>query len=58
MEEAKEWLCIFKSRRSLFQRLEEGIRSAHPYEVPEIVSLSIESGSRDYLNWLRDETME
>jgi periplasmic divalent cation tolerance protein len=58
IEEAKEWLFIFKSRRSLFQRLEEGIRSAHPYEVPEIVSLSIESGSRDYLNWLRDKTME
>ena len=58
VEEAKEWLCIFKSRRDLFQKLEEGIRSGHPYEVPEIVSLPIESGSRDYLNWLRDETIE
>ena len=57
VEEAKEWLCIFKSRRSLFQRLEESIRSLHPYEVPEIVSLPIESGSRDYLKWLGDETM-
>lgn len=58
VEEAKEWLCIFKSRRGLFQKLEKGIRSGHPYEVPEIVSLPIESGSRDYLNWLRDETPE
>ena len=58
VEEANEWLCIFKSRQNLFQRLEAGIRSVHPYEVPEIISLPIESGSRDYLNWLRDETME
>jgi periplasmic divalent cation tolerance protein len=57
VEEAREWLCIFKSRRNLFQRLEESIRSVHPYEVPEIVSLPIESGSMDYLKWLGDETM-
>jgi periplasmic divalent cation tolerance protein len=56
VEEAKEWLCIFKSRRSLFESLEQGIKSVHPYEVPEIVALPIESGSRDYLEWMRSET--
>ncbi len=56
IEEAKEWLCILKSRRSLFQRLVQGIKSVHPYEVPEIVALPIESGSRDYLEWIRSET--
>jgi len=58
VEEAKEWICILKSRRSLFQKLEEAIRSFHPYEVPEIVSLTIDSGSRDYLNWIHEETIE
>jgi len=58
IEETKEWLCILKSRQSLFQKLEEAIRSVHPYEVPEIVSFPIESGSRDYLDWIRDETIE
>jgi periplasmic divalent cation tolerance protein len=58
IEEAKEWLCIIKSRRSLFEILEKTIRSAHPYEVPEIIALPIESGSMDYLNWLRDETIK
>jgi periplasmic divalent cation tolerance protein len=56
VEEAKEWLCILKSRKSLFQGLEQGIRGVHPYEVPEIVALPIESGSREYLSWLEEET--
>lgn len=58
VEEAREWFCIFKTRRTLFQRLQDGIRTVHPYEVPEIVALPIESGSPEYLNWLREETAE
>lgn len=58
VEEAQEWLCILKSRRSLFERLEEEIRKLHPYEVPEIVANPVETGSRDYLDWIGKETRE
>jgi periplasmic divalent cation tolerance protein len=56
VEEAKEWLCILKTRQDLFRELEQGIKGVHPYEVPEIVALPIESASGDYLSWLREVT--
>lgn len=56
LEEAAEWLCVFKTREALFAELEKEIRRIHPYEVPEIVATSIADGSRDYLKWIQDET--
>ena len=57
IETSDEWLCIMKSRKDLFEKLEKGIREMHPYDVPEIVALPIVSGSRDYLEWLGQETL-
>jgi periplasmic divalent cation tolerance protein len=57
MEEAAEWLCVFKTRGALFEQLEKEIRRIHPYEVPEIVALPIADGSRDYLEWIRKEVL-
>ncbi len=55
IETAEEWLCLIKSRASLFDLLESAIREIHPYETPEIVALPIVSGSKDYLMWLGTE---
>ena len=55
VETAQEWQCQIKTRRELFGALAEAIRTAHPYEVPEIVAVPFTAGSRDYLGWLRDE---
>jgi len=56
IETSDEWLCIMKTQKDLFEKLEEGIRELHSYDVPEIVALPIVSGSRDYLRWLGEET--
>jgi periplasmic divalent cation tolerance protein len=56
IEKAEEWLCIMKSRRDLFNELEETIKGIHPYEVPEIVAAPIILGSLSYLEWLGQET--
>jgi periplasmic divalent cation tolerance protein len=56
IETSEEWLCIMKSRKDLFEKLEKAIREMHPYAVPEIVALPITSGNRDYLKWLDKET--
>jgi periplasmic divalent cation tolerance protein len=56
LEEAREWLCVFKTREPLFEALEREIRRDHPYEVPEIVAIPVADGSRDYLEWVRSET--
>ena len=52
IEEEEEWLCILKSREDCYEKLEERIRSIHPYEEPEILALSIIKGSRGYLAWM------
>ncbi len=57
IEEAEEWLCIIKSRRDLFDKLEEAILGVHPYDVPEIVAVPIVSGSQKYLQWLNNEVI-
>ena len=55
MEQAEEWQCLIKSREDLFAKVEEAIKSVHPYETPEIIASTISVGSEDYLKWLRDE---
>ena len=55
IERTEEWLCIIKSRRDLYNELENAVKSIHPYEEPEIVALPIVSGSQSYLKWLDQE---
>jgi periplasmic divalent cation tolerance protein len=55
IETAEEWLCVIKSRRDLYERLEEAIREVHPYDVPEILAVPVIAGSKDYLRWLDSE---
>jgi periplasmic divalent cation tolerance protein len=54
-ETSEEWLCQIKTRRDLFDTLEEAIRRIHPYEVPEILALPVVAGSQKYLAWLEGE---
>jgi len=55
LEKSEEWLCLIKSKKNLFEKLEGKIKEAHPYKVPEIIALPIISGSKDYLEWLQNE---
>jgi periplasmic divalent cation tolerance protein len=54
-ESSEEWLCLIKTRRTLYEELEQTIKQLHKYEVPEIIALPIVAGSYDYLEWLRKE---
>lgn len=55
VEMAEEYLCLVKSSREAYPALEAAIQELHPYEVPEIIALPIEAGSRAYLSWLQAE---
>ncbi|MEO0085251.1 MAG: divalent-cation tolerance protein CutA [candidate division WOR-3 bacterium] len=52
IETAAEWLCLIKTTRRRYPRLETRIRQLHPYTTPQIVALPLARGSRDYLDWL------
>lgn len=51
-----EHVLFIKTRAALYDRIETRIKALHPYEVPEIVALALEKGSRDYWDWLDEET--
>jgi periplasmic divalent cation tolerance protein len=38
------------------ERAVDYIRSHHPYEMPAVLVLPVESGNADYLSWLRAGT--
>ncbi|MFN2434477.1 MAG: divalent-cation tolerance protein CutA [Nitrososphaeraceae archaeon] len=45
-----EYLCFFKTVSSA--KLKKELKKIHPYEVPEIVEVKIDSIDKDYLGWL------
>ncbi|HJX62790.1 MAG TPA: divalent-cation tolerance protein CutA [Polyangia bacterium] len=51
-----EVLCLMKTRLDLFPALRERIAALHPYQVPEIIALSLAAGSAPYLDWIRQCT--
>ena len=55
VEQADEWMCLVKTRRSLLPQVEAEIGRWHSYECPELIAVSIEAGSVAYLNWLGEQ---
>jgi periplasmic divalent cation tolerance protein len=41
-----------KSRKDLFEKLSETVKTLHSYEVPEILALPVVEGSKAYMDWL------
>jgi len=52
VENAQEWLCLIKTRDNLYAKVEAAIKSVHSYETPEIISVPIIEGSKEYLSWI------
>jgi periplasmic divalent cation tolerance protein len=50
-----EFLLLIKSSKAHFERLSSLLLEHHPYEIPEIVALPVESGSKPYLDWLQGQ---
>lgn len=57
VEQAGEWLCLVKTRRSLLPQVEAEICRRHSYECPEMIAVAIETGSDSYLQWLDEQLM-
>ncbi len=57
IEESKEIPLLIKTSRARYAALEEAIRAAHPYELPEIIAVPVHSGLPAYLSWVVTETL-
>lgn len=58
VETAEEIPLLIKTTTSAYSRLEEIIRSLHPYALPEIIAVPITNGLPAYLAWVAQETEE
>ena len=58
VERAGEVPMLIKTTREAYARLEETLRTLHPYDVPEIVALPVTAGLPAYLDWVTQETKE
>jgi periplasmic divalent cation tolerance protein len=53
----REVLLIAKTKSSVFGKLQERVRSLHPYTTPEIIAIPVTAGFEGYLKWV-DEGVE
>ena len=52
LESETEHLLLIKTLAETYPELERTINSKHPYDVPEVLSLAVETGLPAYLAWL------
>lgn len=56
VESASEVPLLIETQESRFEAVQEAIRKLHPYELPEVVAVTIDRGLPQYLQWLAAES--
>jgi periplasmic divalent cation tolerance protein len=56
VESATEWLLVIKTQTSTFEKVRDAIQELHSYELPECVMLEVSAGSKEYLDWIAENT--
>ena len=52
----EEHPMLMKTTAERYPALEEALRAAHPYELPEIIAFPVAHGLPGYLEWVAAET--
>ena len=56
LEKTQEFLALFKTTNKTKASLKKEIQKLHPYQVPEIMELEVNSINKSYLEWLIGST--
>ena len=56
-ETSREVPMLIKTRAAIYNEVEALVKSLHPYELPEIIAVSLERGLSDYLDWVNAATV-
>jgi len=56
LDRADEVLLLIKTHVDRLPTLIARVAELHPYEVPEVLAVPVESGFAPYLDWVREET--
>ncbi|MGB5440934.1 MAG: divalent-cation tolerance protein CutA [Gammaproteobacteria bacterium] len=54
LEKDEELLLFIKTSEAVYDSLEQRIRALHPYELPEIIAVPIQTGQEDYIRWIEN----
>ena len=52
VQEEVEALLVIKTRREGYAAVERRVLELHPYSVPEVLALPVDTGSAAYLAWV------
>nr|AIE94226.1 periplasmic divalent cation tolerance protein (cutA) [uncultured marine thaumarchaeote AD1000_44_B05] len=55
VENQNEYLALFKTTKKPINSKKE-LKKLHPYDVPEIAEINVESINQPYMKWLVDST--
>ena len=56
IQREEEHPLLIKTARDRYAAVEASIRASHPYELPEIIAVSVSHGLPAYLQWVESET--
>lgn len=57
VENEEEYLLSIKTKKSLFKDIETYIKENHHYDLPEIVMIPINKTSKEFCNWINENTI-
>jgi periplasmic divalent cation tolerance protein len=52
----REVLVLLKTRSARLEAIQDAFRELHPYKVPELLALSVDTGLEKYIEWINGET--
>jgi periplasmic divalent cation tolerance protein len=52
----REVVLLLKTRSARVEQLQQAFAELHPYKVPELLVLSVDSGLEKYIEWINGET--
>jgi periplasmic divalent cation tolerance protein len=52
VQEDAEFLLLIKTRRDRFETLRDEVLRLHPYELPELIAVAVDTGLPAYLSWI------
>ena len=56
IENQSEYLALFKTSKKNQSKLKKEQQKLHPYDIPEIAEINVDSINQSYLKWLVDST--
>lgn len=54
--EDKEYLLFIKTKKENFKKIKRKIKENHSYDLPEILAIKITNISKEYFNFIGDNT--